>query len=169
METKKINQEDQDRREVHDLGEHILMFDNYFSKEFCDDCIVLFEEAVDSGLVVGRDSSGLSIKDRALVHTQIPASSLPLARHLVDIINYDIIPEFLKKYDIASQYDCINVGGAKLQKTLPTEGYHVWHMEHSNQQDSYRSICAWALFLNDVEDGGETYFDHFNLGEICQG
>jgi len=41
---------------------------------------------------------------------------------------------------------------------VQTEGYHVWHMEHSNQMDSYRSICAWALFLNDVEEGGELEF-----------
>ncbi len=156
MEKRTVKQED--TREVHDLGEHIILFDNYFSNEFCEDCIAIFDDAEASGLVVGRNNSGLSIKDQALIHTQIPASSLPLAKHLVDIINYDIIPEFLKKYDIASQYDCINVGGAKMQKTLPTEGYHVWHMEHSNQMDSYRSICAWALFLNDVEEGGELEF-----------
>ena len=31
-------------------------------------------------------------------------------------------------------------------------------MEHSGQMDSYRSICAWGLFLNDVEEGGELEF-----------
>ena len=148
----------QDEREVHDLGEHILLFENYFNKEFCEDCITIFEEAVDAGLVIDRNSSELSIKDKALIHTQIPASSLPLVRPLMDIITKDILPQFLQKYDIASQYDCMNIGGAKLQKTLPSEGYHVWHMEHSNQMDSYRSICAWALFLNDVEEGGELEF-----------
>ena len=24
-------------------------------------------------------------------------------------------------------------------------------------------VFAWMTYLNDVEDGGETYFDHFNL------
>ena len=52
----------------------------------------------------------------------------------------------------------INLGGAKIQKTLPSQGYHVWHMEHSSDQCSYRSICAWGLFLNDVEEGGELEF-----------
>lgn len=147
---------DKDEREVHDLGEHILLFENYFNHEFCEDCIHIFNECLQSGLVIDRD--GLSVKDKALIHTQIPASSLPLVKPLQDIITLDILPEFLKKYDIAQQYAAINIGGAKLQRTLPSEGYHVWHMEHSNQMDSYRSICAWALFLNDVEEGGELEF-----------
>ena len=45
-----------------------------------------------------------------------------------------------------------------MQKTEQSQGYHVWHMEHSSGMDSYRTICAWALFLNDVEEGGELEF-----------
>ena len=37
---------DEDRREIHDLGEHILLFENFFNTEFCEDCITIFEEAV---------------------------------------------------------------------------------------------------------------------------
>ena len=103
--------------------------------------------------------SPLSINDSAVPFLNLPASSLPRVHELQDIIQNEIIPEFLQKYPIGDQYSYgINLGGAKIQKTLPSQGYHVWHMEHSSDQCSYRSICAWGLFLNDVEEGGELEF-----------
>lgn len=45
----------------------------------------------------------------------------------------------------------------KVQKTIPGGGYHVWHCEQSSLESSKR-ILAWILYLNDVEDGGETEF-----------
>jgi len=48
----------------------------------------------------------------------------------------------------------------KMQKTLPGEGYHVWHCEYSPTEPT--RVLAWALFLNDVEEGGELEFLHQN-------
>ena len=45
---------------------------------------------------------------------------------------------------------------AKIQNTHPGQGYHVWHCEWTN--DLPRRVLAWALFLNDVDEGGETEF-----------
>ena len=45
----------------------------------------------------------------------------------------------------------------KIQKTLPSEGYHVWHCEHGDIKTSTRVILV-MLYLNDVEEGGETEF-----------
>ena len=149
---------DTTEREIHDLREHSRLLQGDFSDDVSEDCIYTFDQAVESGLVVGRDNNSLDIKDTALIHTKIPASSLPLVKPLQDIIRHDIIPEFLKKYPISGQYNNIECGGAKMQKTEPQQGYHVWHMEHSCNMDSYRTICAWALFLNDVEEGGELEF-----------
>ena len=50
----------------------------------------------------------------------------------------------------------------KLQKTLQTEGYHTWHIEHASILDNaYRSF-VYSIYLNDVEEGGETEFLHFS-------
>ena len=43
------------------------------------------------------------------------------------------------------------------QKTLQGQGYHVWHFENSSYQNSRRSV-VWTVYLNDVEEGGETEF-----------
>jgi hypothetical protein len=46
---------------------------------------------------------------------------------------------------------------SKLQKTLPSQGYHTWHFENDGYQYRHR-LTAFMLYLNDVEDGGETEF-----------
>ena len=46
---------------------------------------------------------------------------------------------------------------AKIQKTMPSQGYHVWHCENSAIENSGR-VLAWILYLNDVDEGGETEF-----------
>jgi hypothetical protein len=45
----------------------------------------------------------------------------------------------------------------KIQKTMPGEGYHVWHYENGSSIMSFRST-TFMLYLNDVEEGGETEF-----------
>ena len=44
-----------------------------------------------------------------------------------------------------------------LQKTEPTQGYHSFHAEDTSYAQSGRTM-AWMVYLNDVEEGGETEF-----------
>jgi hypothetical protein len=46
----------------------------------------------------------------------------------------------------------------KIQKTLPGEGYHVWHFEQGSNIQTVCRVAAYTLYLNDVEEGGETEF-----------
>jgi len=48
-------------------------------------------------------------------------------------------------------------GSVLLQKTEPLEGYHAFHCENSNWAYRHR-VLAWMIYLNDVEEGGETEF-----------
>ena len=50
----------------------------------------------------------------------------------------------------------------KIQKTLPTEGYHVWHIEHNKGFEMESRAFVYSIYLNDVKDGGETEFLHFS-------
>lgn len=49
-----------------------------------------------------------------------------------------------------------------IQKYEPGGHYNLTHCERGSLQSMHR-VFAWMTYLNDVEDGGETYFDHFNL------
>ena len=44
-----------------------------------------------------------------------------------------------------------------LQKTEPTQGYHTFHAENVHWNLESRTM-AWMVYLNDVEEGGETEF-----------
>jgi len=50
----------------------------------------------------------------------------------------------------------------KIQKTLPKEGYHQWHIEHMRGAKGEPRAFAFSIYLNDVEEGGETEFLHFS-------
>jgi hypothetical protein len=43
----------------------------------------------------------------------------------------------------------------KIQRTQVGGGYHVWHCEQDGLELSHRFL-AWSIYLNDVEEGGET-------------
>tara|TARA_R110002167_G_scaffold28699_2_gene96197 strand:+ start:31 stop:609 length:579 start_codon:yes stop_codon:yes gene_type:complete len=45
----------------------------------------------------------------------------------------------------------------KLQKTTKSGGFHVWHQEQSDEESANR-VLVWSIYLNDVEEGGETEF-----------
>ena len=44
-----------------------------------------------------------------------------------------------------------------LQKTEPKQGYHTFHAENTTLDQSHRTL-AWTIYLNDVDEGGETEF-----------
>ena len=60
-----------------------------------------------------------------------------------------------------------------LQKYLPGQAYHPEHMEHGYQNYDCRRLVAWMIYLNDVEDGGETYWPQQDFiksartGDLC--
>ena len=47
----------------------------------------------------------------------------------------------------------------KFQKTPPGGGYHLWHHEDASYHMSQREV-TWIIYLNDVEEGGETEFQY---------
>ena len=47
-----------------------------------------------------------------------------------------------------------------VQKTKPSEGYHIWHCERQTLGSMTRAV-AWIVYLNDIEEGGETEFLYY--------
>jgi len=60
-----------------------------------------------------------------------------------------------------------------LQKYYPGQSYCGEHMEHGAEDYNCRRLLAWMFYLNDVEDGGETYWPQQNFkkpareGDLC--
>ena len=74
-----------------------------------------------------------------------------------------IVKPHLKKYAELVKYNH-NVhmdNSCKMQKSVPRQGYHGWHHERSSDaSESAMSVreFVWILYLNDIEEGGETEF-----------
>jgi len=64
---------------------------------------------------------------------------------------------YTEKYSLLKEAGKHGIRWIKIQKTLPSEGYHLWHYESDTSERAPR-FCAWSVFLNTVETGGETEF-----------
>ena len=64
---------------------------------------------------------------------------------------------FLKEF--AKEF---HIGDFNVQKYSPGGHFGKIHTERSSVATSHR-LFAWMTYLNDVEDGGETNFTHYNI------
>ena len=133
------------------FNQHIGIFENAISNEWCDKVINYFEDNIKYAEPRNKQGGSLSgIRD-----TQY------------NLDNKNLIDEFTKNFlEVLNLYSYkynhfpqpLDVIGFKIQKTLPTEGYHVYHVEQGVAPPSLYRIGVYSVYLNDVEEGGETEF-----------
>ena len=155
-------------REVTDLGEHILLYENFFPEEMIDDWLNTWEECKARGLTIPRhkfDTSDIRRKkDDSLGYLSMPYGYIPQSQDMLNIIEGDIFDDLFERYpQLRDTYRMLFVSGGRIQETEPQGGYHAWHHEQSWDMTSRQTILAWSLFLNDVEDGGELEFLYQSL------
>ncbi len=155
---------------TNNIENFIGVYDNYITKEQCNNAIKLFENQNKFNNTLDRisfeNSSILQKQDRQFFAKE----------HNIDIwweelktmiFNFDIAwKHYLQNTGAAECYD-MNLDGfkftqLKIQKTLPTEGYHIWHIEHGKSYKMAARAFVFSIYLNDVEEGGETEFLHFS-------
>lgn len=64
---------------------------------------------------------------------------------------------YAQDFDILNGYPPHKIFHAKLQKTTKMGGYHIWHSEDCDRDVTNR-LLTFILYLNDVQEGGETEF-----------
>ena len=81
----------------------------------------------------------------------------PLLKEFTTIV-WECYEEYVKEYGILSELGRHKMSPyAKIQKTKPSQGYHVWHSDNGNLSSSRRLVVV-SLYLNTVKEGGETEF-----------
>lgn len=137
------------------MDNFIRTYENMIEKEFCNELIDWFEFSSTKGLLHNRASTdGLMRKDKQIpIDANRPVWAEYVYSKMAPCIQKyaDDFP-WLKGLNLISSI-CI------MQSTEPMtgDGYHTWHCEKSNYNNSDR-VLAWLLYLNDVEEGGETEF-----------
>jgi len=146
----------------------IGVYDNYITEQECNKAIKLYEDQNKFNNTVnrigGEKASILQKQDQ-----QYFAAPYNLDVWWEDLksmmVNFDIAwSHYVKNVGALDAYDGgpFHFTDIKIQKTLPTEGYHVWHIEHGKGFHNASRAFVFSIYLNDVEDGGETEFLHFS-------
>ena len=154
---------------IQKIENFIGIYDNYILKQECENAIKFFENEKKFRNTLTRlefeGSDNLTKKD-----TQFFANSTN-----VDVW-WSHLKTLIKNFEMAFHHYLIHTGAAKIygedtafhfttlkiQKTLPTEGYHVWHIEHGESYEDSTRAFVYSIYLNDMEDGGETEFLNFS-------
>ena len=145
----------------------IGIYDGYIPDEACDHAIELFKKYESFNKTWTRFSSENSTPDKKQ-DKQLFCEPDVLTDQIFDInklkllmVNFDIaLKQYYTETNIKSYCDSSELitEHVKIQKTLPTEGYHVWHVEHAVGSDRAKRVLVYSIYLNTVEDGGETEF-----------
>lgn len=145
----------------------IGVYDGYIPDEACDQTIELFKKYESFNKTWTRFSSENATQDQKQ-DKQLFCEPEVLTDQIFNInklkllmFNFDIALKHyytetnIKKYCDSAELITEHV---KIQKTLPTEGYHIWHVEHGKGFDCEKRVLVYSIYLNTVEEGGETEF-----------
>jgi hypothetical protein len=147
-------------KEKYEINDNFIgQFDNFFPEEMIQNYLNHFDYCEKNNLVYGREDESTK-KDLSVgtMITQFTERSVPYNQQQFVYIFYNSIwPLYEKKFPMFKHVDRHTIYEIKIQKTKPSEGYHVWHSEAVTKKDSKR-IFVFSLYLNDVKEGGETEF-----------
>ena len=149
------------------INNFIGVYDNFITKEECNKAIKIFEDNDKFNKTVNRIGSEKSsiLKKQDQQFFAAPFNLEVWWENLKPMmLNFDIAwQHYLKNTGAGDAYACpFYFTDLKIQKTLPTEGYHVWHIEHGKGFDNEARAFVFTIYLNDIKEGGETEFLHFS-------
>ena len=148
------------------IDNFIGVFHNAVSKEFCDKMITHYENRASYGFSFNRqtlENVPKNSKDNHVYPLELDIDPIAITSNHVFIKDFaTAVWECHKIY--SEKYGALNSlatyafsESIKIQKTNPSEGYHIWHCEHGSIATGRRLMLV-MLYLNDIEEGGETEF-----------
>lgn len=143
------------------FDQHIGVFEDAVPKEWCNNLIDIFEKNIDKAN--DRKDKHPTITEDIFFGLQLieEGKYVSLCQEFADNFWKFIYPQYEKKYKLSELFTTVPliIDDFKLQKTLPTQGYHVWHIENDPYSlQTVNRVMVYTLYLNDVEEGGETEF-----------
>ena len=140
----------------------IGVFENALPDKMINDYLDFYSKCEDQGIVFDRtenyaSDSSISTVTNTFGQLDLPFTNKPFINHFFTFI----YPEYVKKYQTINNFQKHTIFEVKIQKTKLGQGYHSWHTENSNMETRNR-FAVFSVYLNDVEEGGETEFLYQN-------
>ncbi|WP_271424759.1 2OG-Fe(II) oxygenase [Aequorivita sinensis] len=148
------------------INDFIGIFDGYITDRACNEAIELFKHHEAFDKVYSRldieDSPQNEKNDTSLMITPECIRNIDIDLYRIKPIMVSFNEALEKYYEVTGikQYigENLKIDYCKIQKTLPSQGYHLWHIEKGCDKESLSRALAFTIYLNDVEEGGETEF-----------
>jgi hypothetical protein len=143
----------------------IGIYENILSDEQCQQIIEYFENVRKYNYVIPHEqytstSTHLTRKDETvfLLHPDVITfnNNSPAVAPFVEEF-WKCYFNYIKEYSVLETVGKHGMTSLRLQKTPPGGGFHTWHFENFNVETGAR-VVTFQLYLNDVNDGGETEF-----------
>jgi hypothetical protein len=151
-----------------ELKNYIGIYDGYIPDIECDKAIQYFEKQNALNKAYDRlqsENCPLTVKnDKAITLNENIETWFEEFKPL--LVNFDLaLRHYQDATGVLTAYgiEAFKYTHLKIQKTLPTQGYHVWHLEHGSGKDNSIRSLVFTIYLNDVEEGGETEFLHQSI------
>jgi len=150
------------------IEEFVGIYKNAFPKDYCEDVIKNFNLLQEQGFTKTRQENNDGTKLRKDDHAlwtgnfyNAEAGTDGLHNLIGDNFNKifweECYSHYAENFAVLNELESHSIWGNKVQRTNVGQGYHVWHCEHGSQS-SCRRLLFYILYLNDVDEGGETEF-----------
>lgn len=151
-----------------EIENFVLVIDDFMPSCFCEKAIKYFNDMKDRGVTFNRQMIGEKlahhIDDVGVNLVQENVIELTQTKSIVSEFDKKFwqvaYPAYFSKYSILSDSGSHSIQNYKIQKTEIGGGFHSWHYESSSKYVSNR-LMAFILYLDDVDEGGETEFLYF--------
>ena len=136
----------------------IGVYKNVMPEGFCKSLIDYFNQNLKE--VVNRSDYQKDINEAVVDKTLFLETSNEILQSFNEIFWEKVYPLYSSKYYTGSYLGYHTFSqNHKIQKTSFTEGFHHFHCEHGSiEPEELKRILAYSLYLNDIEEGGETEF-----------
>ena len=145
---------------IHDF---ISVHENILSSDECEHYIKLVEHYISNGLIT-KEEKALHNTDHFPINFNNDVnynilSGDNLSMEFLPKIK-DSVDDYLKKFSVLGQEKLL-IYDTKAKKIPIGGGFHNWHYENTGLQVSARKLVI-QLYLNTIEEGGETEFLYMN-------
>ena len=148
------------------LTPHFIGSWNLEPLELCDQIVTYFE--LNSGKQKrGQVASGVNENIKKSVDISILPNEIQLPENRIFQNYFETL--FLCHKDYLLQWPFLNsfahtleIGSFNIQRYQAGEHFQQLHSERTSL-DTLHRIFAWMTYLNDVDEGGTTYFEHYDL------
>lgn len=141
-------------------------YKGFFPKEFCEEAIHYFNFCQSYTPLVKKrkddfveDSYVFTSSFENVNNPDLVRLNKKLSDYFFKMIDFCIL-KYIEKYRILQGLNGYSVYDLKFQKSQPGEAFHGWHYENSKRLVVDRRLVL-QLYLNDVEEGGETEFLYY--------